>query len=412
MERFVDLGVSFFDEGFTLDPQPYLKELHQRDDILGFHADGMNFVSDFEYASKVIVSRSIRREIVANPEIEAREKEWAVRFPNRAKSAQLMYSAMETGQPDFKVKRVLQAFLDDASEQVEGSHFRSLFTKLSGTGRVDDYVESILTLPLRMMLEICGMPASERELLDLNAAGYDFLKAFDNYIHIDEAQLEAADAALVRVWRFVEEGLERAAADAPVRRLADDLRHLGLDDETIRVNLGGILIISLSNTAGMSSAFLLRNLLRYPDVRRTLAQDPALTQRDDVIMEFLRRDNHVKALSRQVHDDCQIGEFTMRRGESLNIFFPGLNLDPTQWADPLRIDFSRRFTGTNNWIFGGATYVCIGRKLGIEIMKVILAGLVAHLPEQAHLIEDEIEVDGDWVVERIIRKMPISLGSA
>ena len=39
MERFVDLGISFFDEDFTLDPFPYLEDLYGREDILGFHAD-------------------------------------------------------------------------------------------------------------------------------------------------------------------------------------------------------------------------------------------------------------------------------------------------------------------------------------------------------------------------------------
>ena len=39
MGQFVDLGVSYFDESFTLDPFPYLEELYGRDDVLGFRAD-------------------------------------------------------------------------------------------------------------------------------------------------------------------------------------------------------------------------------------------------------------------------------------------------------------------------------------------------------------------------------------
>jgi hypothetical protein len=71
MEKLVDLGVPFFDEGFTLDPYPYLEELYAREGILGFSAHGMNFVFRFEQARKVILSRNCRREPVANPEIEA-----------------------------------------------------------------------------------------------------------------------------------------------------------------------------------------------------------------------------------------------------------------------------------------------------------------------------------------------------
>ena len=36
IDDFVDLGVSFFDEDFTLDPFPYLKDLYGREDVLGF----------------------------------------------------------------------------------------------------------------------------------------------------------------------------------------------------------------------------------------------------------------------------------------------------------------------------------------------------------------------------------------
>lgn len=50
MEKFVDLGVSFFVQDFTLKPFPYLEELYRREDVLGFRADGMNFVFRFEQA--------------------------------------------------------------------------------------------------------------------------------------------------------------------------------------------------------------------------------------------------------------------------------------------------------------------------------------------------------------------------
>ena len=71
MDKFVDLGVSFFDEDFTLDPFPYLKDLYDREEILGFRADGMNFIFRFEQAQQVIRSRSCGRQPLRN----------AVRFP-------------------------------------------------------------------------------------------------------------------------------------------------------------------------------------------------------------------------------------------------------------------------------------------------------------------------------------------
>jgi len=99
----------------------------------------------------------------------------------------------------------------------------------------------------------------------------------------------------------------------------------------------------------------------------------------------------------------------MQRGESVYLFFPGVNLDPARWAGPLSIDLNRKFTGANNVVFGGSAYICIGKQLGLEFVKKMTAGFVEHLPERAHVVEDEVEADGNWVVERIIKKMPIVL---
>ena len=126
-------------------------------------------------------------------------------------------------------------------------------------------------------------------------------------------------------------------------------------------------------------------------------------------MEFLRRDNHVKALSRQVHEPFVLGRYSMERGESINIFFPGINLDPGHWQRPLDIELDRQFTGENNIIFGGSMYMCIGKQLGIAFLKHLARGFVEHLPDNVSLLDDDIEVDGGWVSERVITRMPISL---
>ena len=192
-------------------------------------------------------------------------------------------------------------------------------------------------------------------------------------------------------------------------RLLDKGRSLGIDGEKLKVNIGSFLIIPLSNTAGISSAYLLRSLIRYPEVRKELLENPGLIEDDHVMTELLRRDNHVKALSRQVHADMDLGRFSLKKGESINLFFPGTNLDPTHWESPLTIDLNRKFTGANNVVFGGSSYICIGKKLGIEFLKNMTAGFVEHLPDCARVIEDEVEADGTWVAERIITKMPILL---
>ena len=131
---------------------------------------------------------------------------------------------------------------------------------------------------------------------------------------------------------------------------------------------------------------------------------------DNTIIEFLRRDNHVKSMSRQAHESFELNGHTVQRGDSVNIFFPGVNLDPTHWSDPLGINLSRTFSGEDNIIFGGSMYLCIGKYMGIIFLRHMARGFVDNLPDSARIVDEEIEVDGDWVSERIITRMPIELG--
>ena len=66
-----------------------MENLYEREEILGFGADGMNFIFRFDQARQVIRSRSCGRQPLANAEIESRERIYAERYPNREKNFRL-----------------------------------------------------------------------------------------------------------------------------------------------------------------------------------------------------------------------------------------------------------------------------------------------------------------------------------
>lgn len=404
MKKFIDLDVSFFDPDFTFSPYPFLSDLYARDDILGFRSEGMNFVFRFEHARAVLFNPHCAREPLANPKIAEREAVFAQRYPNRARNFQLTYNS---GEPDLKLKRLLMNYIGEVADSADFSGTEAVYRKLSHGGRLENYIEDISTIPLRIMLDTSGLPYTEQQLVALYRNGFDFIKALENFV--DETPLAAADQAVAAVWTYLENALEQAEPDSPIARFMAQGEAQGVDRERMIVNISAFLIIALSNTAGISSAYLLRNLVNNAPVRHTLRDDPSLLDNDHVIMEFLRRDNHVKALSRQAHESFSLGGQRIEQGESMNIFFPGVNLDPNHWDNPLEIDLNRQFTGENNIIFGGARYVCIGKYLGIAFLKNMARGFVDHLPDSARIEDSEIEVDGDWVSERVITRMPIQL---
>jgi cytochrome P450 len=403
-DDFVDLGISFFDEDFTLDPFPYLEDLYGRKDVLGFRADGMNFIFRLEQAQRIVRSQSCRREPPESAAFAEREKVYATRYPHRAKMLEHNYTTCLDA-PDFATKKLLMDFLDETAQLADFSGARPLYERLAIKGQEDEYVESVATLPLRAMLTSCGLTFTERELLELQRAGMDYLKAFDNLG--DESLLKAADEAIARICDYLDTRLADAEPDARIHQLLQKGSELGVSRERMKFNIAGALIISLANTAGISSAFVLRTLIRYPDVRREFVRHPERIQDDHVMTELLRRDNHVKALSRFVHEDLEIGSFQLKKGERIYLFFPGVNLDPAVYTEPLAIDLDRRFSANNTLVFGGSAYICIGKKLGIEFVKKMVAGFVDHLPDDVWLEEDNTEADGDWVAERIIKKLDI-----
>jgi len=67
------------------------------------------------------------------------------------------------------------------------------------------------------------------------------------------------------------------------------------------------------------------------------------------------------------------------------------------------------FDRKNNLIFGGSVHTCIGVRLSHTFLKYMLSDLLKYMPANIGVIESGIEVDGSWLAERIITKMPIRI---
>ena len=298
-------------------------------------------------------------------------------------------------------------FLGNIEKSASFDDMEPIFQKLSQGEELPNYIDQIATLPLRVILETAGLFVAAEEITEVYNAGCAYLKSFENLG--DESLIANADAAVVLLRDFVERHYTELRPNTLIHDHVSACRDIGLTDEKIKANLIGPILISASNTMGISSAFFLRNLIRYPEVRRRLRNNPALFDNDNVILEFLRRDNHVKSLSRHVHGVVQLGKFELSEGSSVCLFFPGANLDPAQWENPLEIDFNRDLNHQNHIIFGGAKHVCIGKTLAVAFLRRLGQGFVRYLPDAVSVDESRIEVDGSWVAERIMTVMPIRL---
>lgn len=404
VSEFVELPVSVFDAEFTLNPYSFIEDFYERNDILGFRSEGMDFLFRHADCRAVLKSPLCRREPLANPEFQQREAKYAELYPNRLWE---MSNNFSVGDVDIKLKSQLVRFLGNIEKSASFDDMEPIFQRLSQRGDLTNYIEQISTLPLRVILDTSGLSVSDNEVTEVYNAGCAYLKSFENLG--DETLIENADAAVVILREFVERHYSQLRPDTLIYDHVSNCKDMSLSDEKIKANLIGPILISASNTMGISSAFFLRNLIRYPEVRRRLQNNPALLDNDNVILEFLRRDNHVKALSRHAHGTLKLGKFELSEGSSVCLFFPGANLDPIQWETPLAIDFDRDLNQQNHIIFGGAKHVCIGKTLSVAFLRRLGQGFIRYLPDSVYVNDSEIAMDGSWVAERIITRMPIKL---
>ena len=404
MEQFFELPVSVFDPGFTLNPFDYLEEFYPRKEFLGFQSEGKHFLFRHDDCNAILKSHTCRREPIANPDNEAIEARYAQDYPNRTWS---MLNNFGNGEEDLKTKVQVMRLIGKLSEAASFDIAEPTFENLGIDSDNDNYVTEIATLPLKILLETAGVEVSDSEVRKLYDAGCAFLHSFDN--NENEALLIKSEEASTYLRNFADERYPHIEPGTLMHEYIQACRDNGLSDDLVKGNIIGPLIVSASNTMGISSTFLLRNLVRYPDVCKRLKENPEILDNDNVLIEFLRRDNHVKSLSRQVHEGVQIREFTIGAGEAIYLFFPGANLDPEQWANPLELNFSRNFDQKNQIIFGGAKHVCIGRAMGIAFLRHMAKGFIRYLPDTATINDADMELDGTWITERIIKQMPIDL---
>ena len=258
-------------------------------------------------------------------------------------------------------------------------------------------------LPMRMLLSAWGIEYTESELVMLYDDSVALVKSFEHFDN--QTMLRNGDEAMSRTRAYVTDQFNHATAGTLLYEFCNASREAGFDDNYAIASLVTF-VQSTPNTLSVSTGFMLRNILRYSDSVAPFRKDPE-TINDNAIMELLRRDNHVKALSRQVHEPFTLRGKNLSVGDSLFIFYPGVNMDPTHWSSPLALDFKREFTHNNHNIFGGARYSCISRKIALKYFSYVLPSRLSNLSEKSRVVSEEIEVDGGWIAERVITKLPI-----
>ena len=99
-------------------------------------------------------------------------------------------------------------------------------------------------------------------------------------------------------------------------------------------------------------------LLRFPDQKRRLREDPSLA--NTAVEELLRFDSPVQFTSRILKEDLTVGGKALKAGQPVLLLLGAANRDPAQFAEPDRLDVGR--PDNKHVAFGMGPHFCLGRR--------------------------------------------------
>jgi cytochrome P450 len=193
---------------------------------------------------------------------------------------------------------------------------------------------------------------------------------------------------------------ERAVAeflDYLRRLVADRRRHPGSPDHDVLTRL----IAGESSGERLSETELLQNcifilnaghetttnlignglelLLRFPDERRRLIEDPALIR--SAIEEFLRFESSNQLGNRRVVEDAEIDGIAMPEGTLVTLCIGAANRDPLAFTEPDRLDIGR--SPNRHLAFASGPHSCVGLNLARLEGRVAIGRFLARFPDFA-----------------------------
>ena len=259
------------------------------------------------------------------------------------------------------------------------AHLRAVVTELidavAPLGTCDLVADLAAPLPMRMIAELLGVPASDGPRLQ----------------HWSDQLISAADDPAYRTDAVMEAALEWAAYASAIvtdRRAApqedlmsllvgesdeDGLSHEELIGEALLLLVGGNETTRNVISGGMEA------LMRHPDQMARLAADP--TGIPLAVEECLRWVTPIINMARTTTADVEIRDTVIPAGEQVLLLYAAANRDEAVFDEPERFDTSR--SPNNHVSFGFGTHFCLGAALARLEIKVMLEEVLTRLPDMA-----------------------------
>jgi pimeloyl-[acyl-carrier protein] synthase len=280
-----------------------------------------------------------------------------------------------------------------------------LLDRAAARGEMDVVRDLAAPLPAAVIGELLGVPAEDRERLrswsDELAELLDPLSGREGL-----EPPRRATRGLAVYFRGLLDERRRAPRDDLLTALAAAEEPGAALTETEILALCQLLLAAGHETTTNLIANAVLALLRYPDERRRLQDDPGLLA--NALEEILRFESPVQLTDRVATEDCELGGRRIRRGQLVGVLLASANRDPKRFADPDRLDVTR--DDVRHLAFGHGAHFCLGAQLARIEARLALGALLRRFPD----FTGSPEPPG-WKRSSVLRgptSLPLHLGGA
>jgi methyl-branched lipid omega-hydroxylase len=281
-------------------------------------------------------------------------------------------------------RRFTPRYLESLRADVEGIA-AEIVDEMAGRGECDFVTEVAARLPLRVIVDLMGIPRSDEQFIFdrtnviLGFTDPEYVADIEDPPMVTAAILTAGQDLATMVREMAEDRLRNPQEDLVTALVTSDIDGEHLTPEEL-ASFFILLVVAGNETTRNAIAHGLWMLTEHPDQKARWLDDPAGIG-PTAVEEIVRLASPVIHFRRTVTEDgARLGDQEFSAGEKVVLYYWAANRDPEVFDDPLRFDVGR--TPNDHLGFGGpGPHYCLGAHLARREISVMFGELLRRLPD-------------------------------
>ncbi len=259
-------------------------------------------------------------------------------------------------------RSILNEFLSKKNQQAKAPLFRTkaaaLLDGFAGRTECDITEEFCLPFVLDVLIEVLGVPAEDRDLMG------------DIGMRLVRLDMSKGNPA-VELYGYFEKLVE-LRREQPGDDIVSTITHATIDGEPLSkfeiLDYCMVILPAGFETTASSMSYTFLFLAEHPEIADRLRSDSSLIP--VAVEEMIRYATPVRALSRTVMSDVEVGGKQLSRGDRVVLNWAGANRDPAVFTEPGELDIERK--PNRHMGFGLGVHLCSGIHMARTEIQVAL----------------------------------------